>query len=273
MNPLKLGVTSPLSPDPAKDFAHVRSLGVETCQVICWNPMDITEDFARRTRKEADQAGVAITLFWCGYSGKVAWNYRQGPSTIGLVPPGTRRQRTLELVHGSRIAAWMGLPDMATHVGFLPPDPLDPNYLGTVESLKEIARSCKEKGLWFNFETGQETPVVLLRCIEDVGEGNLGINLDPANLLMYGNANPVDAVDVFGPYVRGVHAKDGGYPTEGSSLGAETKIGQGRVDFRALIGKLKAGGYQGALTIEREIEGDEQVRDIKESIEYLKPLL
>ena len=124
----------------------------------------------------------------------------------------------------------------------------------------------------FWFETGQETPITLLRTIEDVGTGNMGINLDPANLLMYGKANPVDALDVFGKYVTGVHAKDGEYPTNGRDLGVEMPLGEGRVNFQVLIPKLKALGYTGALTIEREISGPQQNEDIRRAMELLDPL-
>jgi len=109
--------------------------------------------------------------------------------------------------------------------------------------------------------------------IEDLGGEHLGINLDPANLLMYGKANPVDALDVFGQYVMGVHAKDGEYPTNGRELGVEKPLGEGRVGFPELIAKLKALGYTGALTIEREISGPKQVEDIKRAIEVLSGLI
>ena len=107
----------------------------------------------------------------------------------------------------------------------------------------------------------------------DTGLMNVGINLAPANLIMYGKANPVDALDVFGEYVMGVHAKDGKYPTNGNELGVETRIGEGKVNFPAFIAKLKEVGYDGAVTIEREISGEEQIRDIKESITYLNDLI
>ena len=125
----------------------------------------------------------------------------------------------------------------------------------------------------FRFETGQETPITLLRTIHDIGTDNLGINLDPANLLMYGKANPVDALDVFGQYVRGVHAKDGEYPTNGRQLGVEKPLGEGRVNFPALLAKLKTLGFCGALTIEREISGPQQIADIQKAKAMLAALL
>ena len=131
----------------------------------------------------------------------------------------------------------------------------------------------KSNGQYLLFETGQETPVALRRVIEAVGTGNLGINLDSANLILYGKANPVDALDVFGEFVRGIHAKDGFYPTDGQNLGEEVPIGQGKVDFPALIDRLKELGYSGALTIEREISGPEQIKDILEAKAFLEELI
>ena len=113
----------------------------------------------------------------------------------------------------------------------------------------------------------------MLRCFEKVGCSNLGVNLDTANLILYGKANPVDALDVFGRYVRNLHAKDGCYPTDGHNLGQETKIGQGKVDFYALFAKLRELGYDSYVTIEREINGSQQIIDILESREYLQRII
>jgi sugar phosphate isomerase/epimerase len=102
---------------------------------------------------------------------------------------------------------------------------------------------------------------------------NVGINFDPANLILYGKANPVDALDILGQYVLGVHAKDGLYPKDGYTLGSEVSLGEGKVDFERLIPKLNAGGYHGAITIEREISGEQQIRDIKKAKQILDKIL
>ncbi len=177
---------------------------------------------------------------------------------------------------GADFAHKLGFPSITTHAGFIPENMTDPLYPPLLEAIYEIASHCDKLGIEFWFETGQETPVVILRVIEAMqkrGLNNLGINLDPANLLMYGKANPNDALDVFGQYVRGVHAKDGEYPTNGNKLGVEKPLGQGRVDFPTLIGKLKALNYAGALTIEREISGDQQIADIRQAIEVRSSVL
>jgi sugar phosphate isomerase/epimerase len=190
-----------------------------------------------------------------------------------LVPPAYRFQRLQNLLKGADFAAWLGVKNLITHVGFIPENPNDPEYPGLIAVLRHLAGYCREKGLYFLFETGQETPVTLLRAIEDIGLDNLGVNLDPANLILYGKANPVDALEVIGRYVRDVHAKDGRYPTNGRSLGEETPLGQGKVDLPALLRGLKALGYSGPLTIEREISGEQQIKDIRAAKELLERLI
>ena len=256
-----------------ESFDRVKEFGATTCQLSIWGAADLAEKQAERIRKDAVAAGVAISSVWCGWSGPAVWDFVDGPSTIGLVPPQHREVRTAELKRGAQITAWLGVENMITHVGFLPPDPRNPDYIGTVEALKQVADACGERGIHFCFETGQETPVVLLRCMQDIGRPNLGVNLDPANLLMYGNGNPVDALDILGPHIRDVHAKDGDYPTDGRSLGPEKVLGEGRVNFPALIAKLKSSGYAGSLTIEREISGPQQAADIRKAIELLRGLV
>jgi sugar phosphate isomerase/epimerase len=216
---------------------------------------------------------VEITTIWVGAPGPHIWDFVRGPVSIGLVPPEFREERIEMLKAGADFALRAGVPSITTHVGFIPENLTDPLYPGLLEALGEVVGYCADRDLGFWCETGQETPVVMLRVFEDLGFDNLGINLDPANLLMYGKANPLDALDVFGRYVRGVHAKDGEYPTNGRELGVEKPLGEGRVDFPVLIGKLKDLGYQGALTIEREISGPQQIEDIRQAIRLLSDLV
>ena len=270
---MKLGVLVALEEGPEGAFAKVESLGFPTCQVSCWEPSLLTPAMARRLSSAATAHDVAITTMWVGLPGHVVWNFVDGPQSIGLVPAALREERVAILKKGSDFADRVGVPSITTHVGFIPENMNDVNYGGVVRALKDVAAYCKHNAQSFWFETGQETPVTLLRTIEDIGAENVGVNLDPANLLMYGKANPVDALDVIGRYVRGVHAKDGEYPTDGRSLGVEKALGQGRVNFPALLAKLHALGYDGALTIEREISGPQQIDDIRLARSFLQHII
>ncbi len=268
---LKLGVMMHLRDDAEGAIAKVADLGVPTAQ-LGWPP-NMTVEQGLEVKALADDYGVEITTLWASLPGIAIWNFIEGPTTIGLVPEAWRAQRVQALEQAARCAAEMGVQSITTHCGFIPEYPGDPIYQGVVVALKQVMRTCDSLGVQFWFETGQETPITLLRTIQDVGSENMGINLDPANLLMYGKANPVDALDTFGEWVRGVHAKDGEYPTDGNSLGKEKPLGEGKVNFPVLVPKLKDCGFTGALTIEREISGERQIEDIQKGIELLTPLL
>lgn len=270
---MKLGVLVQLSYDIESELKKVRELGLDTCQLCGWDEKLFTEEMAGKVMEAAQKFSIEMTAFWCGWGGPGLWNFYSGPVTLGLVPAAYRFDRMKTLCKGSDFAMRLGIRDVATHVGFIPENPHDPDYAGVLEAVRYVAQHCKQNGQYFLFETGQETPVTLKRLIEDTGLDNLGINLDPANLLLYGKANPVDALDVFGEYVRGIHAKDGEYPTNGRELGQEKPLGQGRVHFEALIPKLNKLGYNGALTIEREISGEEQIRDILSAKELLEGII
>ena len=271
MTKLKLGTIVSMERGVEEAIVKVRQFGLPTCQVSCWSPEMLTEDNARQLKKTAQDNSVEITTMWTGLPIAV-WNFIDGPRTIGLVPLKTREERVEILKKGSDFAKTLGVHSITTHVGFIPENPSDPLFPGLVDAVKEVAGYCAKAGQEFWFETGQETPVTLLRTFEDSGADNLGVNLDPANLILYGKANPVDALDIIGNYVRGVHAKDGLYPTNGRELGQEVPLGKGKVNYPVLIPKLKRCGFHDALTIEREISGPQQIKDIKRAIRILTPL-
>lgn len=273
MSEMKIGVLVSLSKDINQEFWKIKEMGIDTCQIKCWDEDLMTDELAGIVNDAVREHNMEITAFWCGWQRPAVWNFYEGQATLGLVPPAFRFARMQMLLKGSDFAKKIGVSDMATHAGYLPENPNDPDYIGVIAVLKHIAQRCKANGQYFLFETGQETPITLKRAIQDIGLDNLGVNLDPANLLMYGKANPVDSLDIIGEYVRGVHAKDGEYPTDGRRLGVEKPLGEGRVNFPALVGRLKELGYKGALTIEREINGEQQIKDIKSAKELLEKLI
>lgn len=269
---MDIGVINSLK-NGGRCFDHVSQFGLGVCQLCSWDPTLATPEIAATTKAEAARAGVRICAMWGGVPGPARWNFTEGPVTLGLVPPEHRRLRTDALKRWVDFAVWIGAPAVITHCGFIPENMTDANYAPVVAAIREVAEYGKSKGIGFWFETGQETPVVLLRVIEDVATGNLGINLDPANLILYGKGNPIDALDVIGPYVRNIHVKDGFYPTNGKQLGREVPVGQGRVRFPEFLRRLKDIGFTGELIIEREISGDQQARDIRQCVADLKTWL
>ena len=254
-------------------LSQLHKYGFSSCQLISWNPQVWTDENAAVIRSLLDTYGITVSAFWCGWEGPSDWNFFEGQLTLGLVPADYRYARVKNLCDGADFAKKLGITDVVTHMGFIPENPYDPNYPGFCRAVRTVAEHLKNNGQYLLFETGQETPVTLLRCFEAVGCENLAVNLDTANLILYGKANPVDALEVFGKYVRNLHAKDGCWPVNGHDLGRETPIGEGRVDFPAVFRKLHELGYDSWVTIEREIDGDQQIRDILSARDYLQSIL
>ena len=270
--PMELGVLSILR-EETNVFDVIAKYGVATTQLANWNMNLWTPEMAKKVKKDLKSSGVRLAALWTGYSGTVIWDLIDGPDTMGLIPAYTRKKRIADLKKGADFAAQIGAPAIITHCGFIPETPKSPLYMEVLDALGEIASYCNDLGIGFWFETGQETPVTLLRTIQDINLPNVGINLDTANIILYGKGNPLDSLDVFGQYVRNLHVKDGVYPVDGCKLGHEVAIGKGKVDFKRIIPKLHELGFKGELVIEREISGEQQAKDIMASLKYIGGLV
>lgn len=255
-----------------EELTKVKSLDLESCQISIWAPTLFTDALAEEINAAVAATGITVSTLWCGYSGPVEWNFTYGPLTAGLVPPAYRGIREKELLLGSEFAQKIHVDQMATHVGFLPANYYDEDFRGTVAVLRRICREMKTRGQTFLFETGQETPVTVLRAIEEIGLDNVGINFDTANLMLYGMGSAADAVLVFGKYIRDTHIKDGFYPTNGTELGREVRAGEGLANFPLILARLKEVGYNGCFTIEREISGEDQIADIITARDLLRSI-
>jgi L-ribulose-5-phosphate 3-epimerase len=267
---MRLGLIVGMGKNPEAALQKVLDLGIPTCQV---STEDLSDAMLGGIREAVEKFNLEVTALNTSGPGPQIYDFYQGPLTIGLVPRQYRVQRIAHLKQASDFAKKLGIPALHTHFGFIPEDPNDPLYKETLPALREVASYLKANGQLMLYETGQETPITLLRAITDVGLDNQFVNLDTANLILYGKGNPVDALEVIGKLVRGTHAKDGLFPTDPKKLGEEVPIGQGKVDFPKLIARLKKLGYDGPLTIEREISGPRQLEDIRKEKQYLEKLI
>ena len=268
--PFRLGIIIGVAKDPEAALKRVHEFGVPTCQAG-------TDDFSDRVygglKAATEKYGIEVTAINTSGGRPNEYTFYEGPQTIGLVPPKYRQQRVDNYKRASDFAKRLEVPALHSHFGFIPENPNDPEYKGTVDALRDVATHIKSNGQIVLMETGQETPITMLRAISDAGVDNLFVNLDCANLILYGKGNPVDALDVLGHLVRGTHAKDGLFPTNPRELGEEVPIGKGKANFPQLIPRLKELGYPGPLTVEREISGPEQFEDIKKEKIYLEELV
>lgn len=274
LKPMALGLLVSPFGAPEATIKRVHDIGFSNCFLSLDGYINkFTPDAARQIADLLAKYDLVATTVEVVGPPPLEWNFLQGPSTIGLVPPKTRAARIDALRQVSDFAKLLGIEQVQTHCGFIPEDPADALYPGAVEAIRTVAQHCRGNGQYFLMETGQETPTTMSRMIRDVSLPNLAVGLDTANLILYGKANPVDAVDIVGTHVRSIHAKDGKWPTDPSKLGEEVLIGQGLVDFKTVFTKLHKLGYTGAVTIERETSGPQQIEDVKNEKIYLQRIL
>lgn len=237
-------------------FARMQRLGFPSAQLVYKPPVYTKEDAAVMLAL-SEKYGVELSSQFAGFRPEISDSY----------------DRMDYWKRAAEFISWLGVTDMVVHAGDIPTDKHSFQYAYMVEKIRHIAEYIKPMGLNLLFETGIELPVMLLGVIEnDVATGNLYVNLDTANSITSGYANPVDALAVFGKYVRNVHCKDGMPPVSAAVRGPEVAIGQGWVDFPAVIASLKKLGYDRYLTIEREISGEQQEKDIVAARIYLESL-
>jgi sugar phosphate isomerase/epimerase len=189
-----------------------------------------------------------------------------------LAVPELRDHRRQVAEAYSELARDVGAESLGVHLGFFPHDPAHADYRWLVQAVRQILDTCARNGQTFHLETGQEPADILVRFLRDLERPNVGVNFDPANFVLYGTDEPLAALDKLGPFVRGVHCKDAIRSQRPGMLGTEVPIGQGEVDFPALLRRLGEHGYRGALVIERE-HGPTVLADVLAARSYLQELL
>lgn len=275
MQPLEIGVVfwtgGELGADatPAQIAESVRSLGVKCGQLAVHGAASLD---SAPWKDAIDASGIEVATCFMGYTGESYASIPECARTVGYVPAETREERGKRALQVSDFAKALGVPGIAAHIGCMPSDRSDPTYVGVRDLMRKICDRCGENGQTFALETGQEPANELLEFLHDVGRENLKINFDPANMILYGSGEPIEALEVVKDHVVTVHCKDAKRPAAKGEWGSETPLGKGDVGMARFISKLQEIGYQGPLVIEREIVGDEQRADILEAIALLKRL-
>lgn len=272
-NKITIGVIQYDLSDIDKSFKDLHEQGFGSCE-INYKKNTLNEAFAEKVKEASKKHDIKVTTLVGVPGSKSEWNFRRGPATIGLVPEKERAEKIKVYHEMIDFCAMADIPAMHSHFGFIPEDPSSEQYTSFIKVMQDLANYAKERNIMIYFETGQETPTTLIRALKDIGTGNVFINCDLANLLMYGKANSLDAVKQFGSLIKEFHAKDGKYPDPNNpyELGAEVPIPTGEVDFPAVIAELKKQGFQGAVTIECELNGSRHDYVVK-TRKYLQELL
>jgi len=236
-----------------------QELGVPTIHLHAPHQGTRTEEQAEQFLAKLSEMGIRISVVFGGFEGESYADIPTVARTIGLVPPETRAARTREMKEIADFARVLGVDAVALHIGFVPEDPAQRLYKEVVAVAREVCDHCLSNHQRLHLETGQESADALLRFIGDVDRSNLFINFDPANMILYGSGEPIEALRKVGHLVKSVHCKDARWAARpGKEWGAEVPLGEGDVGMEDFLRTLAELGYDGPLTIERETPEDPQ---------------
>lgn len=271
---LEIGVMFWARRDPVETIRELKALGARCGQI------GIAGDFplagaAAKWKAALEAENFPVVTAFCAYNGESYADVPTVQRTVGFIPPKTRAEREQRTYAVSDFAREAGITSIATHIGFVPEDESHPDYVAVRDLVRRICDHAAKNKQTFALETGQEAADTLLRFFMDVNRPNLGINFDPANMILYGTGDPVEALGTLAAQVVSVHAKDGDWPPKGvpGALGEEKPLGQGAVGMERFVRKLKSIGFKGPLNIEREVSDQKQrLADIAMGAKLLEEL-
>jgi sugar phosphate isomerase/epimerase len=270
----EIGVMFWAGRDPVETLRELKTLGVRCGQIGI--PGDFALGGAAANWKAALEAeDFTVVTAFCAYTGESYADIPTVQRTVGFIPRQTRDEREKRTYAVSDFAREVGIPSIATHIGFVPEDSSEDDYLAVRGLVRRVCDYAGKNKQTFALETGQESAETLLEFFIDVNRNNLGINFDPANMILYGSGDPIDALGTLAMHVVSVHCKDGDWPPKGvpGALGEEKPLGQGSVGMERFIGKLKSMNFKGPLNIEREVPDQAQrLRDIAMGVKLLEKL-
>ncbi|MBN1126539.1 MAG: sugar phosphate isomerase/epimerase [Sedimentisphaerales bacterium] len=187
--------------------------------------------------------------------------------TGGIAPDDCWPQNRDLFFAAADITAELGVKYLSMHLGFL--DHHDLAYARKFfERTKELADKAGQNDLILLLETGQESAADLQHFLKEFNHPSVGVNFDPANMILYDKGDPIEAVRVLAPWIKHIHIKDANRTQQIGTWGAEVPWGDGQVGMRAFLEALKEVGFEGVLAIEREA-GDDRIGDIKLAAERL----
>jgi L-ribulose-5-phosphate 3-epimerase len=259
--------------DPAQTIEELTARGIRSGQLGI--PGDLDLSCATQWRNALNAAAFRVFTVFAAYTGESYADIPTVQSTVGFIPPATRAEREQRTIAVSDFAAVIGAPGIATHIGFVPESQHDPDYTAVRDMVRRICGHAAGHGQTFALETGQEPAPILLAFLNNVDRPNLGINFDPANMILYGTGDPIEALGILAARVMTVHCKDGDWPEPGvtGALGKERPLGFGAVGIGRFLKKLKEIGYTGPLAIEREASDPiQRMKDIETAITLLATL-
>ena len=217
------------------------------------------------------QNGVTIVSGMFGCVGEDYSTLETIRATGGIAPDATWAQNWNNIQAVAALANQLELGLVTFHAGFLPHEDTDPAYSKLMDRLAKIADLFANQGIALALETGQETAAALRDLLLKLQRKNLGVNFDPANMILYDKGDPVAALRLLGPWIRQVHLKDARRTRQTGTWGDEVRLGTGEVEWPAFFATLRELNFKGDLCIEREA-GERRVEDIRAAREFVEQL-
>ena len=245
---------------PAELLTQLETIGLSRIQCAL-DPIRQAPEIWGRLGGLCAQAGVTLVSGMFGTLGEDYSTLDSIRRTGGLVPDATWEQNWLNLQTAARTAEELGLHLVSFHAGFLPHEESDPDYLKLQERMRQVADVFAAHSITLALETGQETATTLRDFLAQLGRPNVGVNFDPANMILYGKGDPIEAMRVLGPWIKQVHLKDAKATRQPGTWGEEVIAGTGEVDWTAFFTVLNELEFTGDCCIEREA-GNQRVADI-----------
>ncbi len=278
MRPFKIGVmTDCFRLEPFDALKKAAEIGVDGVQMGTVSGPLSPDNLSAADRTDLKRLCRDLGLTISALCGDMGGGFRDPAENAGKI---AFSKRVVDL------AVDLECPVVTTHVGVVPEDPGERHYRVLLTACRDIAHYAEQVGVTFAVETGPEPAVTLKRFLDDVDSPALGVNLDPANLVMVVADDPVAAVATFGDRIVHTHAKDGRQTAPCDPVAVyhgtlapelamnfeELPLGKGDVDWEAYLDALEKVGYQGFLTIEREV-GDDPLGDIRHAVAFLQEKL
>lgn len=256
---------------PSELVDAVRSLGLRSIQLHLdpirswqWRP----DEVASRLRV----AGIRIASGMMGFAGEDYSTLETIKNTGGVRLDGHWAENLKHAEGNAIIAARYGISLVTFHAGFLPHDRKDAVRGVMIERLRMIADAFAARNIAVAFETGQESAETLLEVLHDLERPSVGVNFDPANMILYGMGDPIDALAKLAPRVKQIHIKDATPTTQPGTWGTEVRAGTGAVDWKKFFAVAKEKGIVCPCMIEREA-GEERAADIAAARDVVLPLM
>ena len=257
-------------PNPGDLIEKIRASGLHRVQ-LALDPLREAPAVWGDTSRQLSENGISMVS---GMFGCVGEDYTT-PETIrrtgGIAPDATWEQNLQNIRATAILARKLNLKLVTFHAGFLPHEESDPNAAKMLGRLAQVADVFGQENMALGLETGQETAPILLEFLLRLKKPQIGVNFDPANMILYEKGDPIEAVRLLGPWIRQVHIKDARLTKSPGTWGEEVPAGTGDVNWRAFFPALNEAGFTGDFVIEREA-GDQRLQDISAARELIARL-